>query len=227
MDYTLLDLDTVLRSIGRGTVWYGVDDDGDPLEPWDGTVELNLQHLGDTEGDIVFTANDTVATLTLPEISGDAIHEAVSTGENPTLEFPLFLADPDLFPIISPRGTCSAGKSRVCDVSERTLVVFPEKLFELTGCTFATLAYTLATGWTLNGVALDAAHQTLLELSLWLWRGYFSRPTRTYKGGHGDDGKNIETVTFHLMQSPWLPEGHKLYTCGDPAAANILLEGTS
>jgi hypothetical protein len=228
MNYELLDLDTVVRAIGRGVVFYGVDAAGDPLEPWDGTVPLRLQHLGDTEGDITFTPNDTQATLTLPEISGDAVYDAVNLGENPTLEIPLFLADPDLLPIVSPKGSCSAGVTRVCDVKERTLVVFPEKLFELpAGCTYADLAYTLATGWTLNGVALDAAHETLLDLAIWLWRGYFTRPTRTFRGGHGDAGKNIETVTFQLMMSSVMPEGHKLYTCGDPAAANILLEGTS
>jgi hypothetical protein len=228
MDFTLLDLETVLRQYGRGTVWYAVDGLGEPTR-WDGTSELNLAHLGDTEGDIVFSANNSVATLTLPEISGGAIHDAIDTGESPTLEFPLFLADPDLLPIVAPRGSASAGHIRVCDVAERTIVVFPEKLFKVgtDPCTYGTLAYTLATGWTLNTVALTAAQQTLLELSLWLWRGYFTRPNTTFKGGHGDDGKNIEPVTFNPMMHPGMPDGHRLYTRGDPATAGILIEGTS
>lgn len=227
MDYELLDLETVLRQYGRGTVWYAVDESGNPTR-WDGTSELLLEHLGDTEGDIVFTPNNSVATLTLPEISGGAIHDAIDTGENPTLEFPLFLADPDLLPIVAPRGSASAGHIRVCDVAERTIVVFPEKLFNITGgCTYGTLSYTLAEGWKLEGVALTAAQETLLEVSLWLWRGYFTRPTSTFKGGHGDDGKNIETVTFNTMMHAGMPDGHRLYTRGDPATAGILIEGTS
>ena len=232
MDYTLLDLETVLRSYGRGVVFYAHDGVppavGDP-EAWDGTTELQLAHLGDTEGDIVFTPNNTQATLTLPEISGGAVHDAVDLGEAPTLELPLFLADPDLLPIVAPRGISSAGHIRVCDVAERTLVVFPDELFQVAGegCTYDTLSYTLATGWQLGGVALTAAQETLLEMALWLWRGYFVRPNSTFKGGHGDEGKNIEPVTFTLMMHPTMPDGHRLYTRGDPAAAGILLEGAS
>jgi hypothetical protein len=227
MDYELLDLETVLRQYGRGTVWYAVDEAGDPTR-WDGTSELLLNHLGDTEGDIVFSPNNAVATLTLPEISGGAVHDAIDTGENPTLEFPLFLADPDLLPIVAPRGSASAGHIRVCDVAERTLVLFPEKLFNVTGgCTYGTLSYTLAEGWKLEGVALTAAQETLLEISLWLWRGYFTRPNSTFKGGHGDDGKNIETVTFNCMMHASMPDGHRLYTRGDPATAGITIEGAS
>jgi len=227
MDFNLLDLETVLRQYGRGTVWYAVDESGDPAQ-WDGSSAISLAHLGDTEGDIVFTPNNIVATLTLPEISGGAVHDAIDTGENPTLEFPLFLADPDLLPIVAPRGSASAGHIRVCDVAERTVVLFPEKLFNVAGgCTYGTLAYTLATGWTLEGVALTAAQETLLELSLWLWRGYFTRPASTFKGGHGDDGKNIESVTFNCMMDASKPDGHRLYTRGDPATATIDLEGAS
>lgn len=229
MDFELLDLETILRQYGRGTVWYAVDEAGDPTV-WDGTSELNLEHLGDTEGDIVFTPNNAVATLTLPEISGGAVHDAIDTGEAPTLDIPLFLADPDLFSIIAPRGSASAGHIRVCDVAERTIVIFPEKLFKIAGsgdgCTYGTLAYD-GTSWTLDDVALTAAQETLLEVSLWLWRGYFNRPNTTFKGGHGDDGKNIETVQFVPMMHPALPDGHRLYTRGDPATAEISIEGTS
>lgn len=226
MDYSLLNLESVLRAKGRGVVFYAVDALGEP-EAWDGTTELLLDHLGDTEGDITVTANSTVANLTLPEIAGDAVFEAVATGEAPTLEFPLFLADPDLLPVVSPRNTASAGHIRVCDVAERTLVVFPEKLFSDADCSYDDLSYTLAGGWKVGGVALTAAQLTYLEMAVWFWRGYFDKPDNRFLGGHGDDGKNLETVTFHAMMHPTMPDGHRLYTIGDPATAGILLEGTS
>lgn len=222
---TLLDLQTLLRKIGRGVVFYAVDGSGDP-ERWDGTSELDLAHLGDTEGPIAFNPNNTVATLTLPEISGDAIYEATAVGENPELTIPLFLADPDLLPIISPTGTAGAGHVRVRDVSERTLVIFPEELFLDDDGAYKTLTYASST-WLLDSEALTAAQTTLLGLSVWFWRGYFSRPTRQFLGAHGDDGKNIVECTFMAMMHPEMPDGQRLYTQGDPATASIDIEGGS
>lgn len=228
MDFTLLNLESVLRALQRGTVWYHTDLSGNPAV-WDYTSAIRLVQLGDTEGDIVFTPGNTVATLTLPEISGDAVHDAVDTGENPTLEIPLFLADPDLLPVVSPRGSASAGHARVCNVAERTIVLFPEMLFNKTGtsCEYGTLSYTFAGGFELDGVELDSEHESLLAHSLWLWRGYFTRPNSTFRGGHGDQGKNIESVTFNCMMHASLPDGHRLYTRGDPSVAGINLEGAS
>jgi len=228
MDYQLNDPDTILKSYGRGVIFYAVDEDGDPTV-WDGTSELNLEPLGLTEGDLNFSPNGNVATLTLPEITGDAIHEAKDLGEAPVLEFPMFLADPDLLPIISPRGSAHAGYSRVCDVAERTIVVFPEELFKVSDdpCLYGDLAYTLAEGWTLNGTVLTSAQETLLELTYWLWRGYFQRPDTGFRGGHGDDGKALYTASFMVMDNPSLPNGHRLYTRGDPATYGISIEGAS
>lgn len=232
MDYTLLDLQTLLRKYGRGVVFYAHDGVppavGDPAR-WDGVSELQLAHLGDTEGDINFVANGTVANLTLPEISGGAIYEATYTGENPQAQIPLFLADPDLLPIVSPINQAGAGHVRVRDVSERTLVIFPEELFRDEAAdpsVYDTLAFS-GGAWTLGGVALTAAQETLLALSVWLWRGYFERPDRMFLGGHGDEGKNIVTVNFNVMMHPDLPDGQRLYTVGDPAGVNIDIEGGS
>jgi acetyl esterase/lipase len=226
MNASLLNLETVLRKIGRGVVMYAVDESGDPTV-WDGTSALLLAHLTDTEGDITMKANGTIAALTLPEIAGDAQFAATYTGEAPTLELPLFIADPDLLPIISPVDDAGAGHIRVREVAERTIVIFPEALFRKTDGTYAALAYTVGGGWTLGGVAVDAAHQTLLSLTVWAWRGYFERPDRMFKGGHGNDAKNIVTVTFNVMMHPTMPDGQRLYTTGDPALVGIAIDGTS
>lgn len=229
-EYVLLNLEDILRRIGRGVIFFATatqaEADRDPIR-WDGTTELFLKHLGDTEGDISLVPSGEVANLTLPEISGPAPLEAVHLGEAPALEFPLFLVDPDLLPIIAPRGSQHAGYQRVCDVTDLTLVVFPETLFREADCAFNTLAYTTAGGWTLGGVALTPAQLTRLELALWLWRGYFERPTLIWRGGHGDEGKNIETVRFVSMMHSDMPDGHLLWTRGDPNTFGIDLEGGS
>jgi hypothetical protein len=230
MDYSLLDLETLLRKYGRGVAFYAHDGTpelvGDPIR-WDGASELQLAHLGDTEGDITMPLNESIANLTLPEIAGGAVFEATYTGEAPQIVLPLFLADPNLLSIISPIGQASAGHIRVRDVAERTIVLFPEELFRDAEQVYRTLTYTQAGGWLLNGVALDAALITLLGLSVWGWRGYFSRPERSFLGGHGDDGKNIVPTTFNIMMHPDMPDGQRLYTVGDPAAQGIFVDGTS
>src|SRR5690606_15246183 len=121
VNYQLLDLDAVLRSLGRGVVFYA------PV--WDGTTNLALTHLGDTEGEITVEINETYNDLTLPELTGDAIHERKVAGENPVVTMPLFLADPALRAIVSPTGNASGGYQRQRPVTEYTLVIFPEELF--------------------------------------------------------------------------------------------------
>lgn len=230
MQYDLLDLETILRRMGRGAVFFATATaaagDRTPIR-WDRADPLYLKHLGDTEGDITHNPNGTVANLTLPEISGDAVIEATHTGVAPVLEIPLFLVDPDLRPIISPRGSQHAGNSRVCDVRDVTVVVFTETLFRESDCTFETLEYTTAGGWKLGGVALTNAQITKLGVTLWLWRGYFEFPSEQFRGGHGDEGKNIADVRFVVMQHPLMPEGHKQWTRGDPNLYGIDLEGGS
>lgn len=232
MDYNLLDLAAVFRSIGRGVVFYA-HAAGDVTTPvrWDpGLGEpLNLAHLGDTEGDITLNRNQTVAPLTLPEISGGAQYEATFTGENPVLDTPLFLADPALLPIVSPSGGAGGGYGRVAPAAERTIVVFPERLFKNAGD--ATTGYgelTFVGGvWTIGGVALSAEQLRYLGMSVWLWRVYAVQASRRFLGGHGDAAKNIETVSWNALMHPDLPEGQRLYTEGDPADFGIDIEGGS
>jgi hypothetical protein len=232
MNYTLIDLETVLRKIERGSVWYHHDGDdttvGDPAV-WDGASNLFLAQLGDTEGDINLTANTEVANLTLPEISGTAIHEATYVGDNPTIEVPLFLADPDLLSVVSPTGLQSAGHFRVRDVAERTVVVFPERLFRDAAQVYQQLVFTGGV-WTLNALALTAAQVVLMQRSVWFWRCYMERPPLRFLGGHGDEGKNIEPTMIHAMMASTVPDGERLFTIGDPALVTptaIDIEGGS
>lgn len=220
--YATLNLQNLLRKIGRGVVMYAVDGNGDPVR-WNRNGPLTLRHLGDTQGEINLAPNETIAPTTLEEISGDAVYEAEYVGENPQLSIPLFLADPDLLPVVSPTGFASAGHIRTREVSERTVVVFPERLFRLPAGGYGTLTYTGGI-WQLNGQALTTGHQTLLALSVWLWRCYFTRPPRRFLGGHGNDAKNIEVTTCQVMIHPDMPDGHHLYTSGDPAVAGINIE---
>jgi len=221
---TLLSVAEVLASYGRGVVFYA-----DKWVPANGP--LVMTQLGITEGDITVTPNAATAGLTLPELTGPAVHEMDYQGENPQVEIPLYLADPALIAIVSPSGSAHAGRSRRGPVKEYTLMVIPEAIFLLANNAGIVSDYTVAFDnagvWTFNDEALTDEQQRLLDVSFWLWRAVFTRPTRRFRGGAGDDKKNIETATATAMHHGDLPEGHHIYTTGDPFASEIDLNGMS
>lgn len=229
--YALKDLATVVRSLGRGVVFYNTSDEEGLLPArWSPGTPLYLQHLGDTEGDIVINTNAQMDALTVPELTGPAAHEMDYSGEGPVVEIPLYVTDPALEEIISPFGLRSAGLSRRSQVSEHTLVIFPEALFVTSGAGVVPTAEALSFDggiWQLGGDNLTTAQEALLGQAVWFWRGAFTRPSKTFHGAAGDARKNIETVTFTSMHHGDMPEGHKLYTIGDPAEADINIEGGS
>lgn len=213
--YELLDLQALLRAIGRGVVFYA--------DRWDGTTNLTLTHLGDTEGEITAEMNPTYSHLTTPELTGEAKHRSYVSGEDPVLTIPLYLADPALRAVVSPTGSASGGHTRQRPVTERTVVIFPEELFydEAEGA-YGELTYT-GSAWQVNGKPLTDRQEALLGQSVWFWRGYFDRPGLAYR--HDDGGKLVEPATYQAMQSDLplsvIPDGHRLYTMGDPADAGI------
>lgn len=220
---TLLDTAALIASYGRGVVFYA--------DKWDRNGVLNMQQLGITEGDIVINTNPETANLTIPELTGPAAHEMDYLGENPQVEIPLYLADPALIAVISPSGSAHAGRSRRGSVKEYTLAVFPEALFlqaDVEGIVDDYIvAYDANGDWTFNNIALTPEREELLAASFWLWRASFTRPPRRFLGGAGDARKNLETAMAQGLHHPDMPEGHHLYTSGDPFLSDIDLNGGS
>jgi len=215
VNYTLQDLTTVLRAIGRGVVFYA--------DKWNGSTNLTLAHLGDTEGEITVELNEEYVHLTTPELTGQAKHKSYVAGEDPVVTIPLFLADPALRSVVSPTGNASGGYQRRRPVKERTVVIFPEELFlnPSTG-EYGQLVYT-GTAWQVDGQALTPEQEKLLGMSVWFWRGYFTKAMPPFR--HEDAGKTVVPVTFQVMQSDLstsiIPDGQRLYTVGDPEDAGI------
>ncbi len=222
---SLVSVAAVRATYGRGVVFYSPR-----WDPNEGTFAMS--QLGVTEGDIVVTPQSSVAGLTLPELTGPAKHEIDYLGEDPKVEIPLYLADPALIAICSPSGSAHAGRSRRGPVKEYTLLVLPEALFltdDAEGIVDDThvLSFDGAGVWTISGQPLTSAQQALLDVSFWLWRAFFDRPPRAFRGGAGDAKKNIEKVSLATLHHPDMPEGHHLYTTGDPFASGIDLNGFS
>lgn len=219
MSMSLLDLTAQTRTIGRASVFY--------VSKWDGTTKLQdtLTHLGDTEGEISLAPNDEYSDLTLPELTGPAIHERYLSGLNPVLSIPIYLADPDIRAILTPAGSGSAGYQRRQSVTEYTLVIFPEQLFIESNVQVA-VDFTTPSAWTVGGDAATAAQLALIDQSIWFWRGHFSFAPLTFR--HEDAGKAVDTVNFHVMHADistsYIPDGQRLFTLGDPADVSIEID---
>ena len=209
------DLDTTVFSIGKGAVFYA--------DAWDfnSNIYTSLQPLGFTEGQVSVEMNETFNELTLPEYTGDAPHKRFVQGEAPVATIPLYLADPELRAVISPTGSASGGFRRQLPVKEYTLVVLPEELFldPVTNFQEDLVLAATGTGWTLGGSPLSTEKERLLNQSVWLWRGSFTKTPMRYQ--HEEGGKVVDEATFSVMYQVAAPNGHRLYTIGDPYDADI------
>lgn len=211
--YSLLDLTAQVRAIGRASIFYGTG-------AFAGTGnDLALTQLGDTEGEIGIEANEEFSDLTLPELTGAAIHERYSSGLNPLVTIPIYAADAALRAILSSTGSGSGGYQRRRAVTEYSLAIFPEQLFIDDANAQVDLSYTTAGGWQKDGSALTTDEEALLDLSVWFWRGHFTRAMPIYR--HEDGGKVIQEVSFQAMHNGDMPDGHHLFTIGDPADSSI------
>lgn len=196
------------------------------LEAWDWASDLNaqLQLLGYTEGDVVAAVNQQIMKATLNEFSGaEFAHEATIVGPPSTqLTMPMYAADPDLLEIVSPTGTRSGGYKRPRPVEERTLVIIPELLLVSADPEqqVESVLTPTGTGWTLDGVALNATQLDLLNKGArWYWRGFFHAPQKRWTFDR--NGQLVEPVIFEAMHQSLAPNGHHAYTDGDPYDAGI------
>lgn len=185
------DLEAALKRIGKGAVFVG-----DPF------TAGGLLPLAATEGEITPTFAESFNDLTFPEYTGEIVHERQVMGEGVSLSIPIIMGDPALYAKLSPTGLAGGGHSSHQDVVTTSLVVFP---YDEIGAGI--------------GFGAGAWSPAAPEHAIWIWRGHFTRGGPMYK--QPDGGKTIQTVTFQGMYRAANPEGHKVYTIGDPAAQGI------
>lgn len=190
-------LEAALKRIGKGAVFVG-----DPF------TANGLAPLGATEGEIVPTFAEEFNDLTFPEYTGPIVHERQVMGEGVSLAIPVIMGDPALYAKLSPTGLTGGGSSSHTDVVTTSLVVIS---YDDIG---AGISYAPV------GTGPAAWSPAAPEHAIWVWRGHFTRGGPTYK--QGDGGKTIQTVNFQGMYDAARPEGHKVYTIGDPAAQGVV-----
>lgn len=220
------------RDIGRSRVFYAVTAPGGstPLQ-WDGSTELYLKWLCDTEGAVVHEPNMTIDELLAPELTANAPLKAKVKGEAPTITIPAIYADPAVRALLSPTGAASGGYSTARPVTELTIVTFAEELFfNSTTKLYDKILDPNGGTWQLSGAAISTLStriQNMFGLTCWSWRVY---PIKApFQFADEDHGKSVEPVTLKLMTDITKPEGHMLYTIGDPylASTPIDIEGGS
>lgn len=191
------NLQNALKSIGKGYVFVGSTSAANGLQP-----------LGATEGEIRVAFNQEFNDLRFPEYTGPAIHERKLTGENVTVTIPMIMGDPELYDRLSATSSTGGGYTSQQPVAVTSLVIFPESEIR-DGLGYAPGAAGAAGTWT------PAAPSR----AVWIWKGHFNRPGMNYR--QADGGKVISEVTFQALFDASRPEGHKLYTIGDPSTQGI------
>lgn len=176
---------------------------GDPF-----TVS-GMEMLGAIEGAVSVSPSYTLNNYTLPELTGEAVHEAIVMGAGLTVQIPLIMGNSELWSKISPTGTASGGYSTPQSVVETSLIIVPAVNFPGAGVSYS------GTTWTPTGV--DATNT--IQNQITIWRGYFMPGEMSLSVENG--GKVISTVTFTAMHYDANPEGHKLWTRGNPVTAGV------
>lgn len=199
---TKISLAEALRAIGRAHVFAGDAFTVDGMVP-----------LGATEGDIEVEELESYNDLKLEEYTGDAVHDRKVRHGGALVTIPLIVgpavggADDgtDVYDMISSVGDGSGGGySNEQDVVTTNLLIVPDSEIG------AGLSYPDA-----DGPWAPAAPKH----AIWLWRAAPEASSQPFRQGEG--GKIIREVTFRSLFDAARPEGHKLWTRGNPIAHGI------
>jgi hypothetical protein len=199
MGVEIRGLQDALRAVGKGRVFAG-----DPF------TAGGMKEIGRAEGEITAEHNAEYNDYTAPEHTGPAVHRRRLQGENVVVTIPLIMGDPDYWEELSPTGNSHSGYTRPQNVVETSLLILPEA--ELGYDQDAEVPEELS----YDGTDWEPAAPVH---ALWLWRGHFEQPNSTFRDEDG--GKVIETVTFQTLFDLERPEGHMIYTRGNPADYGI------
>lgn len=205
---SLDNLTTAVRAIGRASIFRFPG----PFAFAAGGTDITLTYLGDTEGVVDVEHNSTYSDLTLPELTGDAIHERYHAGYNPRVTIPAYVADEAVYPIFSPVNA-HGGTWRRRSVTEYGLAIIPEQTF-IESNAQVSITYDKVNAWQVGGNAATSAQLNLLDVSIWFWRGHFEKITPKYQ--HADGGKAVKEVVYQAMFNTSMPDGAGLFTFGRP-----------
>lgn len=225
---------TAYKDIGRGLVFYSTESAVSTVpKKWVQADELFLRRLCETHGVIEQTPNTAMQNLTAPELTGEAPLKSYAQGEAPVLTVPMFNGNPDLRKVCSETYNASAGYPHQIPVRQHTVVIMPQQLFFNAAADPAKYDLVLdpnGGAWTMTAplgspVALTTEQTRLLGLSVWIWKAHWRKAAIQF--AHDDGGRAVGSSDLVMMIDEDMPEGHQLYTVGDPYDAGIDIEGGS
>lgn len=203
-------LSQALQALGNGQVFVG-----DPF------TSGGMASIGAKEGAATVAFEETANDLTAPELTGPAVHQRTIMGVSVSITVPVILGDEALYAKINPLGSRSGGHSSPQAITTTSVLLIPNQevggglRFNIEG-TETTPSWKRDAG---NGVAAATGAAAAPKHAVWLWRAAPQTPGRSFAIESG--GKIITPVTFMGMFDAARPEGHKMYTTGDPAAQGI------
>ena len=187
----LTNLSTYIQAIGTAYIYIGTFTSGglDPLGPTEGEISV----------DESFQYND----YTLPEWTGEALHNRDVDGASLAITAPMILGDTTLYDKLNPLGQAGSGYSRPQPVVTTSVLIVPRNQVPDAGLSLTA------------GVWAPAAP----DHCVFIWKATVEPARYAYR--HQEGGKVIREVTFRPMFDDTMPEGYKLYTIGDPIAQGI------
>ncbi len=206
-------LDAALASIGNAHAFYG---------SFFAVNSVTL--MGQKMGDIADNSPEaTVSDLKAEEITGDANHDRLILGGGLQLTVPLIVPeDGSFWGDFSPTGVSGDGYSNPQRPLYTSVAIIPD--WEMGGgLKYAAATWTRLAG---NGIAAATGAAAAPKNALWIWKAALGRGKPNWSIQNG--GRMIVPVTitgFWRKESTAgnpLPEGHHLYTFGDPAAEAVV-----
>ena len=209
MPVILPDLTAALQAIGNAQVYIGDPFTADGLSP-----------LGAKNGAVTVDYGEEYSDLTA-EQTGPAVHQRTLLGVSASITVPVILGDAALYAKISPTGTRSAGWSNPQAVVTTSAVLIPDAEVG-GGLQYRIVGAATTPSWTRlagNGVAGATGDAAAPKHAIWLWRATPARPGASFS--RDDGGRVVVDVTFTAMFDAARPDGHKMFTVGDPAAQGV------
>lgn len=183
---------------------------GDPM------TNSGMIHVGEFEGDRTFDVEFTENKLTLPERTGGVPHDATVNVNAASIKgsFVLNSRTTSVWPTISPHGVRGGGSKGFNAVVPTTVLLIPYS--ELGGSldwdsAGAPAQWVRTAG---NGAPAAAGAAAAPVNAVWLWKAYPVFTSVPYNFNEG--GKVLVDVTFVAMLDMTKPDGHMVYTLGDP-----------
>lgn len=187
-----LTLSAALQAIGIAQVFAG-----DPF------TAGGMVNLGATEGDVTVDIATEENVLTAPEYTGGVAHQVHIMAGEITGTIPLIMGDPAIWAKIMPTGILGMGWSSQQPVVPTSIGIVPID--------------EIGVGMAYNGTAWTGGREP--KNAIWIWRAILQPGPMTYH--FGDGGKSIMPVRLRGMFDAARPEGHKVFTIGNPVTAGI------